>query len=345
MIAKWLLSLASLPYGVVVRARNALFDCGVLRTYRSRLKVISVGNVTVGGTAKTPLCIYLARELSSLGRRPVILSRGYGGSTVGPHLVTEQDSADRVGDEPLLMQRLAKVPVLVARRRVAGAKFIEAHNLGDVIILDDGLQHRWLGRDLEIVCVNTATPEAVESFVAGALLPCGTLREPRARALARADVVVLSERRAMTGALGAWPAPNPRLLECLPKHVAIFRSALKVGAARRLSDGQELAPSSSGPVVAFCGIANPEGFFETVRSAGFNVVAERAFPDHHPFAAQELESLIGQYPGAILLCTAKDAVRIPSQFKAKIYGLDVDLLITQADAFRLAVREALGQGA
>ena len=179
----------------LTNARNGLYDRGVLRGYRSKLPIVSIGNVTVGGNGKTPLCQFLASDLIQRGMRPVILSRGYGGTVRGPYRVKTTDSSHLVGDEPLLLASASDVPVYVSKSRVVGVQRIEEEGTGNVVILDDGFQHRALARDFDIVSIFVGSDEGIHSFLRGTLLPVGRFRaRTEKKALRRAQAIVLSER-------------------------------------------------------------------------------------------------------------------------------------------------------
>ena len=330
----FVLWLFSLLYSAITGFRNWLYDSKRKFIYQSKLPVASVGNLTVGGNAKTPLCIFLATELSKRDRRPVILSRGYGGKEKGPKLVNETDLPYQVGDEPYLLFRNANCPIVVSRDRVKGAKLIEDQNLGDVIILDDGLQHRRLARDVDIISVNVSTDQAVEKFLNPRLLPLGLFREDRDKALKRVDMVVFAERAA--------PQPgrklDSRLFDLVPRRVQLYRSFL-------LSEGVVSSTTKEilerQDVFAFCGIANPEGFQRTLEKLGYTVKSFRIFRDHHVFTESELEELLvkaGQKP---LVCTSKDLVKIPDKYLDKIYTLPVKLEVAPKDAFTVQILKML----
>lgn len=174
---KWFLSKI---FWLVTEIRNWLFDKGLLKVTKVTLPVISVGNIHVGGTGKTPTVIFLASELKKQGLNPVVLSRGYKGRLKGPHLISDSDTYIDVGDEPILIRRKTKLPIVVSKNRVKGAKYIEKMKIGDVIILDDGFQHRWLFRDIDILILPSET---------GDLLPLGMLRED-IKHKARADIII-----------------------------------------------------------------------------------------------------------------------------------------------------------
>lgn len=329
-------------YGSVTAVRGVLYDTGVLRSYRARIPVISIGNVTAGGNGKTPLCLHIASELAARGMRPAILSRGYGGSERGPCRVKPTDSAARVGDEPLLMSRVGVAPVYIARARAVGARLIEREGSADVIILDDGFQHRALARDLDIVSVFAGTAQSIDDFLLGKLLPDGLFREQRDAALKRASMIVVSERR-VAGDGDALPPLDERLLKVLPPGVPVYRSCFEAAAVTRLATGQAVP---HGPVQALAAIANPETFFESLERLGFSVVARHAFPDHHPFSADEIGRILAQHPGVPVICTAKDAVKLEGmgeQVRDACCVLNVNLKVVPADAFMVQIqRKILG---
>ena len=325
----------------ITQLRNALYDQGILPVYRSKLPVVSVGNVTVGGNGKTPLCEFLAADLKARGFTPVILSRGYGGHVRGPYRVRPTDSPMMVGDEPILLASLTNVPVFVARSRVTGIQRIEEEGAGDVVILDDGFQHRALARDCNIVSIFIGSDEGIQSWLDGSLLPKGRYRENRERALTRADIIVLSERRVFGAGEGLPPVP-PAVLATLPPNVPVFRSYLESDGIR-MANGATSERLPTGPVVTFAGIASPEGFFESVRRLGYTVCEERPFPDHHVYTASDISELIASAKGRPLVCTAKDLVKlrqIPNLSLDGIAVMQVTPRVTPADAFGVAVERA-----
>ncbi|MFM1847442.1 MAG: hypothetical protein RL417_916 [Pseudomonadota bacterium] len=311
-------------YGGATFLRNVGYDRGILPRYRAPLPVISIGNVTAGGNGKTPLAIFLVRELTLRGWRPVVVTRGYGGQVKGPHLVTAADTPRDVGDEPCLMAHNYGISVVVCRDRFEGARFAAGHELGDLVILDDGFQHRRLHRDLDIVSINVGTVEARAAFLKGELLPRGLFREDRSRALKRADIVVCAERRPDPG-----EPVSPEILAVLPGTVSVYRSFLKTPQVGALADrGQLLEPCAVG---AFCGIANPEGFFSTLEGAGYTLAARRVFSDHHLFSDGDIAALRSDFPGLPLVCTEKDALKITTS-REGIFVLGVETKVYPADA-------------
>lgn len=282
-------------YGLAGRLRR-----GLVRPVRLPVPVVCVGNLTVGGTGKTPLAIALAERLIGQGHRPHFLTRGYGGRLAGPIRVdAARHEVAAVGDEALLLARVA--PTWVARRRAEGAWAALAAG-AQLLIMDDGLQNPALVQDLALVVVDGAV-----GFGNRRLLPAGPLREPIAAGLARASAIVLvGEDRA--GIAPLLPGALPRLDAELehPPEAAAFRAA---------------------PVVAFAGIGRPEKFFASLTSLGAQLKDVRAFPDHHPYRESELRTLAGEARrhGARLVTTAKDYVRLPPVWRERVAVLPIGL--------------------
>ena len=330
--------IASLLYGVVTSIRGWMYDRRLLRSYGSSIPVISVGNVTAGGNGKTPLCMLLVEELRRRGYRPAVLSRGYGGKLRGPHRVVSSDSPEQVGDEPVLMAS-AGIPVFVSRRRVRGIKMIEAQGEFNVVVLDDGFQHRALRRNVDIVSIFAGSERAIEEFVRGALLPAGLFRERRDSALKRASMVVVSFRSVIN--TDELPAVDPRLLRLLSASAPVFRSYLKNAGVKSLSDGSRVEPQR---VCALAAIANPEGFFQSLERQGFVLEAKFPFPDHHQFSEGEVLELLNQHPQTRFVCTAKDAVKLKGcsrQVLERFAVLHVKAQVVPSDAFFTQVERLL----
>lgn len=312
-------------YGAVTSVRNRLYDIGVLPTYGSTIPVISVGNLTAGGNGKTPLCMFLVKELKQRGYRPVVLSRGYGGSEKGPRFVSKDDTSRSVGDEPLLMVYHG-IDVVIARKRVAGAQLIERNGGYDVIVLDDGLQHRALGRELNLVTAFVGSDSAVTAFIKGRLLPYGLFREDRQRAMRRLDAVVLSHRAVLHGSDS--PKVDERLRAVLPVDMPLYTSALKDGDVRWLSDKSPLSPCQVSLLTA---IANPSGVVDSLETLGFSVKESHVFADHHYFSEQELRDFIARVGDIPIVCTEKDAVKL-TDFPIELIS-KVAVITVSADVF------------
>lgn len=327
-------------YGGVTALRGYLYDNRILRSYKSSLKVVSVGNVTAGGNGKTPLCLLLVEEMSKRGHRPVVLSRGYGGTLRGPHMVALSDEPRQVGDEPALLAQLG-CSVCISRSRVAGVRMLEQLGRFDLVILDDGLQHRALERDVDIISIFAGSERSIVEFVRGKLLPAGMFRERRQRALARASLAIVSQR-AVVPRGEPPPATDSRILRLLPERLAVFTSHLEPLGVLALDGGGEIA---SQLVHACTAIANPEGFFLSLERLGFAVDAKVSFPDHHDFTEAELRELLAKYPERPFVCTAKDAVkisRLTREVRSRFYVLQVRATIVPFDEFFKQLQRLLG---
>lgn len=277
--------------------------------YRASVPVICIGNINVGGTGKTPTTIALAERLKSLGFEPHIVSRGHGGSIVGPTSVSlEQHNADQVGDEPLLLAAFA--PTWISKDRKAGV--IAAERAGaNVILLDDGFQNPAVSKDLSIVVI-----DATVGFGNGKAMPAGPLRENVSDGLARAQVVLtIGNNHDQTS-----------FKHALPNHVKRIQA--------------ELVPLPTGMswsqmrVLAFAGIGNPTKFFSTVKKLGANIVRSVALDDHQPLSEplmQRLETDAKKHV-AQLVTTEKDAVRLPPTFRSKVLTIPVRLEFSSATA-------------
>jgi tetraacyldisaccharide 4'-kinase len=276
----------SLLYGAAVGARNALYSRGVLPSRRLEQPVISVGNLSVGGSGKTPFALLLGELLKQRGIAFDVLSRGYGRRTRGVAVVDPGGASRDFGDEPLLIARKLQVPVIVGEERFAAGQLAEELFTSRLHLLDDGFQHRALARDFDIVLV---TAEDAHDR----LLPAGRLREPLS-ALARADAVVLTsgapeDMFPLAGKL-AWRA-HRTLAPCdLPAHP-----------------------------VAFCGIARPRNFFVQLRNAGIDLAAEATFRDHHQYTEKDIRELMAMATRSAadgFVTTEKDAVNLGGYFSA-----------------------------
>lgn len=277
--------------------------------YRPAVPVICVGNITSGGAGKTPVCMAVAERLRARGRHPHMLTRGYGGTEVGPRAVDPvRHDAARVGDEPLLLAQCA--PTWVARWRPDGA--VAAVEMGaDVIVMDDGFQNPSIAKDLSLVVVDGGY-----GFGNGLPIPAGPCRETVSAGLARADAVVV------VGEDKAGVAARCRDLPVL---------------AARLVPGPEAETFKGRKVVAFAGIGRPDKFFDTLHQVGAELVTAHSFPDHHAYSRDELAGLVeeAQRHDALLATTAKDAVRVPSDLRPALSVLTVRLEWDKPEALDL----------
>lgn len=314
------LYLLSLLYGGIIRLRNRMYDLGFFKTEKLGCRVISVGNITVGGTGKTPMVIMLANLLKERGYRPTVLSRGYGGKNRNPVTVVSDGNNILVGhgeagDEPVLIAKSAKgVPVITGPKRYLTGKYAIDHLGTDVLILDDTFQHRSLFRNIDVVLLDGKNP-----FGNGFLLPRGGLRES-AKALKRADIIVL------TG--------TDREEENKLPPVPIFRGYHKPKDLVK-GDKDDIHPLEylkGKKVCAFAGIAKPESFRKTLNSLGGEIVAFIPFSDHHRYTTGDLEEIkkISLNSSAeITITTEKDGIKLIDfpEFFRDIYLLRIEMEI------------------
>jgi tetraacyldisaccharide 4'-kinase len=319
VLCRGLLRLVEVPYTWAVRWRNHRYDCGHKSIHHVRVPVVSVGNLTLGGTGKTPLVQWIAKRLRDRQIRLTLISRGYGTTDHGPN-----DEARE------LAEKLPDVPHLQNADRVAAAHAaIEQHDC-QLILLDDGFQHRRLARDLNIVLV-----DALEPFGFGHVFPRGTLREPLA-GLARADAVVLSradqisteDRLSIRRELGRHAE---QAVWCETRHAP----------QNLLAHGGQTAPLDSlagHRVAAFCGIGNPAGFRATLEQCGYHVVALRELPDHHHYSPEEIERLARwarEHDAHAVVCTHKDLVKVATDSLAGLplwaISIEIEFLTGQQD--------------
>lgn len=302
--ARWLLRPLSGFFRLLSGLRRLAYRKGLLPVARLAVPVIVVGNITVGGTGKTPLTLWLVHALKAAGYRPGIVSRGYGGRQRGPLVVTPTSDPAEVGDEPLMLAQRAQVPVYIGRRRPAAARaLLKAHPETDVIVADDGLQHYALGRDLEIAVV-----DGVRRFGNGRLLPAGPLREPPSR-LDTVDAVVVNGGRA------DWLRVKSPVYTMRLEPVRLWR----LGAPEEVRGLDWLRGRQ---LNAIAGIGHPERFFDLLRELGADVTPH-PFPDHYLFRLQDL-------PVGTVVMTAKDAVKCAAFARADDWVLEVDAVVDPA---------------
>jgi tetraacyldisaccharide 4'-kinase len=298
-------------YGAALAVRRRAYESGWVRPESAGRPVVVVGNLTAGGTGKTPLTIWLARQLGAAGLKVGIVSRGYGRTGREPRTVEPGSHWREVGDEALLLARRTGCPLIVAGDRVAAARSLATRGV-DVILADDGLQHLRLARDCEIVVVDGA-----RGFGNGRLLPAGPLREPVVR-LWQADAVVVNGARTHASLAQALP-PQGTLTMRL-----VAQEALRVDAA---APARPLDSFRGQRVHAVAGIGNPGRFFAELRAHDIELI-EHAFPDHHAFAAPEL-TFADDLP---VLMTEKDAVKCAAFADARLWYVPVTADFTAEDA-------------
>lgn len=284
------LGIASIPYSLAIRLRNAFYNHHIFKIQTVRAPVISIGNITAGGTGKTPLVAHLVKHLAGK-YKPAILTRGY-------------KSNEGISDEAtLLAQRYPGIPVIVNPDRVAGAKEAIAQG-ANVLVMDDGFQHRRLGRDLDIVTI-----DATEPFGFGRLLPAGFLREP-VRQIGRADAVVITRANQSTD------ERIELIKQTIRKHKADMPIACAVHRCVSLNtaDGGEMPPEKAREkkVFAYCGIGNPEAFFGTLEELGVNLAGRKIYPDHYHYTGSDVSQIVELAHNAdaeLVVTTEKDWIK------------------------------------
>jgi len=281
---------ASGLYKAAVRLRNFLYDKALLKTHSVAVPVISVGNITVGGTGKTPLVIWLCNYLTSKGLKPAILTRGY------------KSRKNCLYDEPgILAKSCPQAKIIVNPDRLTAAARAVNDHAADICIMDDGFQHRRLARDVDIITIDATCP-----FGYGRLLPAGLLREPPA-SLSRANAVIITRTAQIP----------PHHLEELEKklklinpNLVIARAVHKPICAKAVKGRQiTLQQLKDKKIFAFCGIGNPKAFEQTLRSLNLNLLTTRIYKDHHNYSSSDMTDIYEQarYLNAdLILCTQKD---------------------------------------
>jgi tetraacyldisaccharide 4'-kinase len=313
----------SVLYGVIVRVKVWLYANKWFKQKRLNARVISVGNLTVGGTGKTPMVIWLAEKFLAEGKRVAILSRGYRG-------------ANGTGDEIELMKfRLqGRVSFGVGKNRFAAGRRLESQQPIDVFLLDDGFQHLQLARDLDILLMDVSRPLAGES-----LLPAGRLREP-VTAMSRANLIIFTRAEAESGTIDAIGKL---------KQFPVFAASTRLLGFRHFSG--EVTPLSAseigaGPFFAFCGLGNPDAFFRDLGSWGLAICGQAIFPDHHRYTQRDIlavKQAAKQAGASELVTTEKDAQNLAGiNFgETPLYVAVIDLVVTPEADFRNALEETL----
>ncbi len=286
-------------YGLLIASRRALYRSGILKSHTLCVPVIIVGNITVGGTGKTPVTAWLSKRLAQQGLRPGIILRGYGGNSQSwPVLVDQNTSAEKAGDESLLLHRLTGLPVAAGPNRVQAARKLVSEHDCNIIISDDGLQHYALNRNVEIAIVDRQ-----RGFQNGRLLPAGPLREP----VSRMNIVDL--------VLSKTASPKGKNTFCLTptQFVSVVDNQVKRG----------LDAFDNGKITAVAAIGNPESFFLILDNLAIQY-QKKVFPDHHPYVAEDLQ-FAGNNP---IIMTQKDAVKCEHFATQNLWYLEVDVNVS-----------------
>jgi tetraacyldisaccharide 4'-kinase len=347
-LARALLSPFAKLYELVVRARIVAYERGLLKTYRLRAPVISVGNLTVGGTGKTPCVAFIARALRDAGYTTAILSRGYRRSSTGRVEVSNERqilcSPQESGDEPyLLAQSCPGVRVVVDEDRYAAGQWLEQRAPISVFLLDDAFQHLRLARDLNLLLV-----DATEPFAEAKMVPFGRLREPLA-GLRRADAVVATrsdrafDRALLVKTIESYTRPN----------TPIFFAHHEMAWLRGLTGTRviPLAEFAKKSVAAVSGIAKPDRFSEDLQKAGMRIVLRRDFEDHHRYTAKEFVEIVDDARSAMaeaVIVTEKDAANLPAgaiqRSPLPLYAAQIEFRCEEEAALKNLVLAAASRG-
>lgn len=339
-LVRGILAAIAAGYGAAMRVRNAAYDRDILRRRRLSCRILCVGNLTTGGTGKTPTVMLLVRRLRGLGERPVVLLRGYGRSGSAVAVVADGTRPllpwREAGDEGrLLAEALPGTPVLIGADRVAAGMAAIRDFRPTILVLDDGFQHRRLHRDADLVLLDGTDP-----FGGGYLLPRGRLREPAA-GLGRARAILVTRADRVTDRAGLRAQ-----IVALAPGCAVGWAVHRPCGLRDLASGSHLPVGSltDRAVYALSGIGNPAAFEDTLRGAGARVAGASTFADHHPFTRAECEAVAeaARRAGAsCILTTAKDAIRLADQLPLLLPVLALEIEIEVVEGAR-AVGQALG---
>ncbi len=333
-------------YGVVMKARRALYQSGRLQVHELGVPVISVGNLTTGGTGKTPLVEWIASELAGTHRRVCILTRGYGRQSSRARVIVSDgkeilSDAVRAGDEPLLLaERLQGLAAVICDAdRVSAAHWAIENLKSEVFVLDDGFQHLRVARNLNILTIDATNP-----WGNGKLLPEGILRESRSE-LNRADCVVITR------------ADDLDTTETLRHEIAaqssdapVFCSRMSLSGLRPIQGEHSrtlttVEEAKASPVGAFCGVGNPESFFALLRRGGYQLRHTQVFRDHHSYTQSDIDRVVREsatHGAQILLTTAKDEVKLRSlKFALPCHAADIAIEIENQDELRAIIEEAI----
>ena len=326
-----MLSLLAYIYGKVADLRNHLYDRGVFESRHLGVRTISIGNITTGGTGKTPLVAYVAGILAARDEKICILTRGYGRANPKQRVLVSDGenilaNVSEAGDEPfeLAQKLIGKAIVIADADRVAAAEWAKRKFGVTAFVLDDGFQHRKAKRDLDIVCIDAGAP-----FGGGKMLPAGRLREP-VENLRRTDVVVIT-RANLSDEINNLKFEISNLAPNKP----IFKAENRIGKITKLFGDGEFNKGT--PAFAFCGIGNPENFYGLLRQENLNIAGSRSFADHHFYTQIDIAAIEREAAEAgaeVLLTTAKDAVKLSNlKFEMPIYVVEIAMIIDDADAF------------
>ncbi len=321
-IIRIILSPLTILYKAVINIRNYLFDRNIFKQEKVDAKIISIGNLTVGGSGKTPFVIFLTNYLKSKNRKVGVLSRGYGRSTTGYQLISRDQnpllSVEKSGDEIYLVAKECNVPTAVSEKRVEGAKKFLTDVELDTIVLDDAFQHRWIKRDLDILMIDQKFLSNVNN-VDQNLLPLGSMREPFG-SMERADIVVINKKF----------SPKISIPAKLRNHFEnknVFYSSYNVDGIFDIKTNKKytLKEFEGQHSLVVCGIAKPFSFLRSLENNNINIKNKILFNDHKDYTVKEVEQIRKKFYSTnshCVLTTQKDAVKL-IQFKKELDDIDI----------------------
>lgn len=342
-----LLELPARIYYSVILLRNSLYDKGIFKTYECQTPLISVGNLTFGGTGKTPLVAFLSKFFQSQGKKVAVVSRGYKGtkSTKKVFIVSDGKghtfgSAKECGDEPFLLATwLPDIPILISKKRASAVQRAQTQFSPDLIILDDGYQHRAVSRDIDILLI-----DAMDPFGNYRLPPSGILREP-IQNIGRADIVIINRAEA--------DEDFNILRRIIRRHnekTIIFKSGNEITELVPMGSGKSLKPAEINQLNSylFCAIGNPDAFLLNIEKLGAHVVGHKYFRDHHIYTDDDLKKIDAKAKKAgasIILTTQKDMVRIkhPDLLSLPLHWAKMELILYEQNDFFQALDRLLNK--
>ena len=318
-------------YGIVIFLRNKLYDLGWIKGAIINKPIISIGNITSGGTGKTPMVIYLAQLLQKNGKKPGIISRGYGRKSQGLQIVHDGKkliaSVEIAGDEPFLMANmLNNVPIIVSESRIKGIKQLIDYYFADMIIMDDGFQHRKVNRNLDILTISSNDKKTDYR-----LLPWGNLREPLKNIDRASCVIYTKTENHKTPAIHSIIQP---LLKTNPINSSLLPILMRYNSS---SYQKTLIPDKS--IFAFCGIADPNSFINLAKESSLIIKGKRFFQDHQEYTEAVIKELSEQIKACStnhVVTTEKDMVKLPKSFLLEfdVYVIKIDVIFENESAFQ-----------